>query len=107
MAVVVEHPVNSNVPFDAYISEVPAELYSLPFESNIASWVIFVQPVKFPAGSKLKALKVKRYVFPLTCSQTPWPGDRCACGVPEVESISVPPNMNSVNDAKVLIPAPV
>jgi len=49
--------VNSSVPFAAYISDVPAELYSLPFEFITASWVIFVQPVKFPAGSKLKALK--------------------------------------------------
>ena len=61
-----EQPVAIKVPFGACTSEVPAEVYALPFDANSASWVIFVQPVKFPAASKLKDLKVKRYVSPLT-----------------------------------------
>ena len=60
VAVVLEQPVAIKVPFGACTSEVPAEVYALPFDSNSASWVIFVQPVKFPAGSKLKLLKLNR-----------------------------------------------
>ena len=45
VAVVVEQPVVINVPSGAYTSEVPAEVYWSPFESNSASWVIFIKPV--------------------------------------------------------------
>jgi hypothetical protein len=37
VAVVVEQPVNIKFPFGSYTSAVPAELYSVPFESNTAS----------------------------------------------------------------------
>ncbi len=37
VAVVVEQPVKIRLPFGSYTSAVPAELYSVPFESNTAS----------------------------------------------------------------------
>ena len=45
VAVVLEQPVNNKFPLGPKTSAIPAELYSSPFESIDASWVIFVQPV--------------------------------------------------------------